>query len=444
MPTADASRVALVDTLGKERRDRVLAAVYITRQDSTSIVRTTLVHIWKALVNNTPKTALQAMIHILASPGEEQQEAAAQTLGELVRKLVKNILAVINKTLQSAMQYEDVPVRQGFSLAVLNIYPDFHVLWASSHLCPYFCRVSLPRRQSRVNKPQVNFNTESHFLLNVQPYSSVGGQQATPQPTTITLLLLVNQPMPASAPAAKKPGGSRALPLYGDSTHTWNISTGALERHIQCLALLCLSLKKKPLVLFPRSSKMAKKLGQELLYQMQSKQQLFDFRLTHPPPVLLILDRKHNPVMPLLTQWTYQAMVHKILGIKNGRVDLSGAPEIRPELPEMVLSTEQDGFFAKNPYANFGDLALVKAYVSEFQAKTLSSKLVAGKINTVQDMKKFLEEYPEHCKLSRNVSKHLSLVGELSRLVGKLKLLQVSELEQSLATNDSHASDLKL
>ncbi|PLW26864.1 hypothetical protein PCANC_23865, partial [Puccinia coronata f. sp. avenae] len=51
MPTANASRVALVETLGKERRDRVLAAVYITRQDSASIVRTTSVHIWKALVN---------------------------------------------------------------------------------------------------------------------------------------------------------------------------------------------------------------------------------------------------------------------------------------------------------------------------------------------------------------------------------------------------------
>ncbi|PLW24413.1 hypothetical protein PCASD_08403 [Puccinia coronata f. sp. avenae] len=282
--------------------------------------------------------------------------------------------------------------------------------------------------------------TESHFSLNVQPYTHV--QQIQLPPTTITLSSLVNQ-LPA-ATAAKKTGGSRALPLYGDSTYTWNISTGALERHVQCLAALCLSLKKKPLIRFPRSSKMAKKLGQELLYQMQSEQQLFDFRLTHPPPVLLILDRKHDPVTPLLTQWTYQAMVHEILGIENGRVDLSGAPEIRPEFQEMVLSTEQDGFFAKNLYANFGDLgASVKAYVSEFQAKTVSSKLVAGKIDTVQDMKKFLEEYPEHRKLSGNVSKHVSLVGELSRLVAELKLLQVSELEQSLAANESHASDLK-
>ncbi|PLW51845.1 hypothetical protein PCASD_00862 [Puccinia coronata f. sp. avenae] len=128
MPTADASRVALVDTLGKERRDRVLAAVYITRQDSSSIVRTTSVHIWKALVNNTPKTAreimptlMQTLIRILASPGEEQRETAARTLGELVRKLGENILAIINKTLQSAMQSEDVRVRQGVSLAVIDI-----------------------------------------------------------------------------------------------------------------------------------------------------------------------------------------------------------------------------------------------------------------------------------------------------------------------------------
>ncbi|KAA1096514.1 vacuolar protein sorting-associated protein 45 [Puccinia graminis f. sp. tritici] len=279
--------------------------------------------------------------------------------------------------------------------------------------------------------------TSSHFSLNLQPYNP---PQNSHQPTTISLSSLVAQP---TTPPAKKPS-HRSLPLFGDSTSTWNISTGALERHVQCLSALCLSLKKKPVIRYAKMSKMAKKLGQELQYQMQSEHQLFDFRLTHPSPVLLILDRKHDPVSPLLTQWTYQAMVHEILGIDNGRVDLSGAPEIRAELKEIVLSTEQDPFFAKNLYANFGDLgASVKAYVSEYQTKTVSSKLVAGKIDTVQDMKRFLEEYPEHRKLSGNVSKHVSLVGELSRLVGELKLLEVSELEQSLAANESHGSDLK-
>ena len=79
-------------------------------------------------------------------------------------------------------------------------------------------------------------------------------------------------------------------------------------------------------------SGMAKKLGSEVLHRMQEEQALFDFRLTQAPPLLLILDRRNDPVTPLLSQWTYQAMVHELLGINNGRVDLSKVPDIRPEL----------------------------------------------------------------------------------------------------------------
>lgn len=43
-----------------------------------------------------------------------------------------------------------------------------------------------------------------------------------------------------------------------------------------------------------------------------------------------------------------------------------------------------------------------------------------------------------------NVSKHVSLVGELSKLVDERKLLEVSELEQSLVCRDSHSGDLRV
>ena len=57
-------------------------------------------------------------------------------------------------------------------------------------------------------------------------------------------------------------------------------------------------------------------------------------------------------------------------------------------------------------------------------------------------MKRFVEEYPEFRKLGGNVSKHVALVGELSRLVGKDKLLEVGEIEQGLAT--SSGADYKV
>jgi hypothetical protein len=59
-------------------------------------------------------------------------------------------------------------------------------------------------------------------------------------------------------------------------------------------------------------------------------------------------------------------------------------------------------------------------------------------------MKRFVEDFPEFRKLSGNVSKHVTLVGELSRKVSADNLLDVSELEQSLACSDNHATDLKV
>lgn len=57
-------------------------------------------------------------------------------------------------------------------------------------------------------------------------------------------------------------------------------------------------------------------------------------------------------------------------------------------------------------------------------------------------MKRFVEEYPEFRKLGGNVSKHVALVGELSRLVERDKLLELGEVEQGLATGSG--ADLRV
>jgi vacuolar protein sorting-associated protein 45 len=91
-------------------------------------------------------------------------------------------------------------------------------------------------------------------------------------------------------------------------------------------------------------------------------------------------------------------------------------------------------------YLNLGDLgATIKHYVDEYQHKTKSNM----NIESIADMKRFVEEYPEFRKLSGNVSKHVALVSELSRRVAQDHLLEISELEQGLACNENHNSDLK-
>ena len=64
--------------------------------------------------------------------------------------------------------------------------------------------------------------------------------------------------------------------------------------------------------------------------------------------------------------------------------------------------------------------------VDEFQVASKSNQ----KISTIADMQRFVENYPEFRAKSGNVSKHVTLMGELSRLIDERHLMQVSQVEQ--------------
>ncbi|KAK9453689.1 Sec1-like protein [Dipodascopsis uninucleata] len=226
--------------------------------------------------------------------------------------------------------------------------------------------------------------------------------------------------------------------IFGDAPESWN--TRPFLRSVEALTAALLTLKKKPLIRYEANSALAKSLAIETLYNIQQDQNLFEFRKMDTPPVLLILDRKNDPITPLLTPWSYQAMVHEFLGINNGRVDLSKVPDVRPDMKEISLTTDQDQFYMDSMFMNFGDLgASIKEYVDKYQSKTKSNM----NIESIADMKRFVEEYPEFRKLSGNVTKHVTLVSELSRKVGEDHLLEIGELEQDLACSDSQTQDLR-
>lgn len=50
-------------------------------------------------------------------------------------------------------------------------------------------------------------------------------------------------------------------------------------------------------------------------------------------------------------------------------------------------------------------------------------------------MAKFVDNYPEYRKMHGNVSKHVTLVTEMSKIVEEQKLMLVSQTEQELACN---------
>lgn len=205
------------------------------------------------------------------------------------------------------------------------------------------------------------------------------------------------------------------------------------DRIVDGISAVFLALKRRPIIRYQRTSDIAKRIAQEsgkLMYQQESG--LFDFRRAEISPLLLILDRRDDPVTPLLNQWTYQAMVHELLGIQDNKVDLRTIGSIPKDQQEVVLSSEQDAFFKANMYENFGDIGMnIKKMVDEFQQIAKSNQ----NIQTVEDMAKFVDNYPEYRKMHGNVSKHVTLVTEMSKIVEERKLMLVSQTEQELACN---------
>ncbi|QGN17218.1 vacuolar protein sorting-associated protein 45 [Kluyveromyces marxianus] len=229
------------------------------------------------------------------------------------------------------------------------------------------------------------------------------------------------------------------LPLYNllENQLLWN-PKGLQETSSGLLSLL-LSLKLNPTIAYDSQSKICHKLAKDLEYEIKTNErQLFDFPVRDSNPLLIVLDRKSDPLTPLLQPWTYQSMINEYIGIKRNLVDLSAVPNIDPELKQVVLSPKQDKFFQETMYMNFGDLAdKVKNYVDQYKAKANITK----QINTIEDIKAFIEKYPEFKKLSGNISKHMAIVSELDRQLQVKNIWEVSELEQNLATHDDNNHD---
>ncbi|KAG0253420.1 translational activator of GCN4 [Actinomortierella ambigua] len=125
---ADATRKKLLEVLGRDRRDRILASLYIVRADSSAVVRHASLTVWKSLVNNTPRmlreilsTMMTLIIRNLASSSYDRRMVAARTLGDMVRKLGEAVLSEIIPILEAGLDSTESDTRQGVCIGLSEI-----------------------------------------------------------------------------------------------------------------------------------------------------------------------------------------------------------------------------------------------------------------------------------------------------------------------------------
>ncbi|GMI47424.1 hypothetical protein TrCOL_g7546 [Triparma columacea] len=232
-------------------------------------------------------------------------------------------------------------------------------------------------------------------------------------------------------------GGSVGMSQCWGTSRERGVQT-IMERELQGLLSMFLSFKKPIQTVIASAEPACQYIASEVIRRSQ-EDDIYVFRSSRPTQ-LLVVDRSSDPVTPLLSQWTYQAMVHELLGMNNNRVILKGAPGVKQDLEEVVLASVHDPFYDANKFSNFGELGEnIKGLLDEYQKETRQNQ----NISTIADMQRFMERYPAFRSQSHNVSKHVALMGELARLVDVCQLMDVSAFEQELACTDAHAEHLR-
>jgi len=230
---------------------------------------------------------------------------------------------------------------------------------------------------------------------------------------------------------------------------SWGVRNGTplIDRCVEGVTSVCLALKRPPMFRYSAKSNIARRIAEDAQRVASEREPgLFDFGRRNDEGYchVLIVDRFDDCVTPLLTQWTYQAMVHEIFGISSSnRVRAPDAQKLNKKPEEFILSSREDAFFRDHKYDDYGDVgAAVKKYVDDFaseRSKTTASKSTAS----VDDVAKFVERFPEFRQKSATVAKHVQLVHTISKVINDRQLMKVSELEQELACAGTSVNGLE-
>ncbi len=120
----ESSQRVILEILGHERRNRVLAGLYMGRSDTALMVRQAALHVWKIIVSHTPKTLreilstlFQLLLGCLASQSYDKRQ-----VGD--RKLMYNIeirVDIVYSLDFFVVCFTDIDILV-FDFGVLNFY----------------------------------------------------------------------------------------------------------------------------------------------------------------------------------------------------------------------------------------------------------------------------------------------------------------------------------
>ena len=135
----------------------------------------------------------------------------------------------------------------------------------------------------------------------------------------------------------------------------------------------------------------------------------------------IVIDRREDPITPLVMNWSYYALVDEILSISDNSIQI---PEKQGK--QIFCRSMGDSFLEKYWDKNYGE---VSKGISEIMEEQIKSKRT-GKLKnaSLEEMKEIMMNIPEQKRAFNDLLKHSDAISYISEVVKKRNLFAISEL----------------
>jgi len=164
---------------------------------------------------------------------------------------------------------------------------------------------------------------------------------------------------------------------------------------------------------------------------------------------LLIVDRSIDAVAPVIHEWTYEAMVYDLLGVKEGVYNYTAETNAGKREKHVVLLDESDAVWVDLRHRHIAEAsAKLNDDMNRFTAgnKIATARRAGGggggaAVDT-RDLKGMVESLPQYRDQLRKLALHIDMASSMiDRLKGE-ELEEVGKLEQELVYGDATSKEL--
>mmetsp|Transcript_19141 Transcript_19141/g.24630 ORF Transcript_19141/g.24630 Transcript_19141/m.24630 type:complete len:678 (-) Transcript_19141:670-2703(-) len=154
--------------------------------------------------------------------------------------------------------------------------------------------------------------------------------------------------------------------------------------------------------------------------------------------VLLLLDRADDCLTPLMHDFTYQSMVHDLLKMDGDRItfQMEAADDANETEAKDVLLDERDKLWVELRGKHIAAvIETLSSRIRDIMSSNTGSNLSGGGGNmSLSQMASALKALPEYREVMSKLSQHMHLSHECMDVFRRESLIDLSELEQTLAT----------